>query len=185
LRWRHLDLAGGRLKVPGTKTAAAARTVPLLPLLRDELLAHAARRESSDPDALVFGTRTGGKLGATNVRKRVLAPAVEFADARLGKQEVEPLPEGLTPHSLRRTWASILVALGWDPARVMRALGHTTPGMTLGVYAAAMDWADGEAERLRALVEGDDWAPRRPRRAREHRARSRLDAGNPAVAGVL
>jgi hypothetical protein len=51
------------------------------------------------------------------------------------------------------------VALGWDPARVMRALGHTTPGMTLGVYAAAMDWADGEAEQLRALVEGDDWAP--------------------------
>jgi hypothetical protein len=26
--------------------------------------------------------------------------------------------------------------------------------MTLGVYAAAMDWADGERERLRALVEG-------------------------------
>src|SRR5689334_17967137 len=44
LRWWHVDLAGGRLKVPGTKTDAAARVVPLLPLLRDELLAHAARR---------------------------------------------------------------------------------------------------------------------------------------------
>ncbi len=29
--------------------------------------------------------------------------------------------------------------------------------MTLGVYAAAMDWADGERERLRALVEGAKW----------------------------
>jgi hypothetical protein len=27
--------------------------------------------------------------------------------------------------------------------------------MTLGVYAAAMDWADGERNRLRALVEGE------------------------------
>ncbi len=29
--------------------------------------------------------------------------------------------------------------------------------MTLGVYAAAMEWADGERERLRALVEGTKW----------------------------
>ena len=158
LRWRHIDLAGGRLKVPGTKTDAAARTVPLLPLLRDELLAHAARRESSDPSALVFATRTGQKIGATNVRKRVLAPAVEKANAALAKQDIEPLPDGLTPHSLRRTCASILVALGWDPARVMRALGHTTAEFTLSVYASAMDWREGEAERLRILVEGEDRA---------------------------
>ena len=39
----------------------------------------------------------------------------------------------------------------------MRQMGHTTPHMTLGVYAAAMDWADGERERLRALVEGAEW----------------------------
>jgi integrase len=52
------------------------------------------------------------------VRKRVLAPAVVLANARLAKRDAEPLPEGLTPHSLRRTCASILVALGWDPARL-------------------------------------------------------------------
>ena len=34
-------------------------------------------------------------------------------------------------------------------------MGHLTPHMTLGVYAAAMDWADGERDRLRALVEGE------------------------------
>lgn len=158
LRWRHIDLAGGRLKVPGTKTAAAERTVPLLPLLRDELLAHAARRRDADPNALVFATSKGGKIGATNVRRRVLGPAVERANAALAERGSEPLPEGLTPHSLRRTCASVLVALGWDPARVMRVLGHTTAGFTLSVYAAAMDWAEGEAERLRALVEGRDLA---------------------------
>jgi integrase len=90
------------------------------------------------------------------VRRRILAPAVEKANEALAEHDIEPLPEGLTPHSLRRTCASILVALGWDPARVMRVLGHTTPEITLGVYAAAMDWAEGEAERLRALVNGEE-----------------------------
>lgn len=50
------------------------------------------------------------------------------------------------------------MALGWDPARVMRALGHTTAEFTLSVYASAMDWREGEAERLRVLVEGEDRA---------------------------
>ncbi|MEA2406944.1 MAG: integrase [Thermoleophilaceae bacterium] len=63
-------------------------------------------------------------------------------------------PDGLTPHSLRRTFASVLVALGRDPAVVMRQMGHTTPHMTLGVYAAAMVWGDDERRQLRALVEG-------------------------------
>jgi hypothetical protein len=39
----------------------------------------------------------------------------------------------------------------------MRAMGHMSPQMTFGAYAAAMDWGEGEADRLRALVEGVDW----------------------------
>ena len=33
-------------------------------------------------------------------------------------------------------------------------MGHTTPNLTLAVYAKVMDRRDGEAERLRALVMG-------------------------------
>lgn len=36
----------------------------------------------------------------------------------------------------------------------MRQMGHSTPHFTLGVYAGAMDWSEGERERLCALVEG-------------------------------
>jgi integrase len=153
LRWRDIDLAGARLKVPGTKTAAAARIVPMAPALRDELGTHAACRRDDNRDAYVFATRTGRKYGATNIRRRVLSPAVERANERLAEQGSERLPH-LTPHSLRRTYASLLVALGWDPARFMRAMGHTTAAFTLSVYAQAMDWSEGEAERLRALWEG-------------------------------
>jgi integrase len=90
------------------------------------------------------------------VRRRVVQPAVVLANAAIASDE-EPIPDGLTPHSLRRTFASLLVALGRDPAVVMKQMGHTTPAFTLSTYAAAMDWNDGERSRLRALVEGEDW----------------------------
>jgi integrase len=46
---------------------------------------------------------------------------------KLGADEQTPLPEGLALHALRRTCASVLVALGKDPRYVMAQLGHTDP----------------------------------------------------------
>ena len=42
---------------------------------------------------------------------------------------------------------------------MMAQLGHTDPGFTLRVYAHAMRRDEGDKERLKALVEGRDWAP--------------------------
>jgi integrase len=163
LRWGDLDLASGTLHVRGTKTAAAERTVDLLPVLRDELLTYAAAHLDRDPYALVFATsRSGGYAGGakhspSNIRNRVLTPAVANANAELAKRGAPPMPADLTPHGLRRTFASLLVALNRDPAVFMAQMGHTTANLTLSVYAKAMAWRDGERERLRALVEGEDW----------------------------
>lgn len=43
-----------------------------------------------------------------------------------------------------------------------RLMGHTTSGFTLSVYAQAMDWSDGEHERLAALVDGSEWVRSSP-----------------------
>ena len=40
----------------------------------------------------------------------------------------------------------------------MAQMGHTMPNLTLSLYARAMQRRDGERERLRALVEGAEWA---------------------------
>jgi len=148
LRWRQLDLPGARLWVWGTKTDAADRTVDLLPLLREALAEHAASARDRGPDSLVFGTGTGAKQSATNVRRRTLAPAVERANAALASQGLTPLPAGLTPHSLRRSFASVLVALGEDPAYVMAQMGHTTPHLTLTRKAVV---GPGKPARKRAV----------------------------------
>jgi hypothetical protein len=48
--------------------------------------------------------------------------------------------------------------IGEDPAHVMSQMGHTDPAFTLRVYAHAMRRDEGARERLRALVNGVDWA---------------------------
>jgi hypothetical protein len=60
----------------------------------------------------------------------------------------------LTPHGLRRTFASLLYGIGEASPVVMAELGHTDPALALSIYAQAMRRDDGENERLRALVEG-------------------------------
>ena len=60
------------------------------------------------------------------------------ANVSLAARDLPPLPAGLTPHSLRRTFASVLYALGEPPPVVMAEMGHTSPGLALKVYAQAM-----------------------------------------------
>jgi integrase len=104
LRWVDVNLADAKIKVRDSKTAAGIRTIDLLPALRDELIAYKASVRPA-PSSLVFGTTTGGRQSETNVRRRILAPAVTSANGRRSADDLEPLPEGLTPHSLRRTYA--------------------------------------------------------------------------------
>jgi integrase len=49
-----------------------------------------------------------------------------------------PLRDPLTPHSLRRTFARVLYALGEDPGVCMDELGHTDPRLALRVYRQLM-----------------------------------------------
>jgi hypothetical protein len=46
--------------------------------------------------------------------------------------------ERVTPHSLRRTYASLRAACGDDPVYIAEQLGQTDPRFTLSVYAKAV-----------------------------------------------
>jgi integrase len=157
--WRDVDLANGRIYIGRSKTQAGLREITLLPILRDELAAHKARAYRAGPDDLVFPTGTGGIRDKDNLRNRILSAAVERADQLLQERDLTPLPKGLTPHKLRHTFASILVACGEDPASVMAQLGHTDPKFTLRVYTHVMRRDPAERQRLKSLVHGDVTAP--------------------------
>src|SRR5690348_15387343 len=79
---------------------------------------------------------------------------VSQANRLVAERGLQPLPLGITPHKLRYTFASILVAIGKDPTYVMQQLGHTDPAFTLRVYSHVMRRNDEERQELRALVYG-------------------------------
>lgn len=151
LRWGDVDLAGGWITVRKSKTDAGRRKVKVRPVLRDVLLAH--KPLDASPDAYVFGTAQGKQQNPSNIRARVIAKAIERANERLEDAGEPPLPR-LTPHGLRRTFASLLYGIGEASPVVMAELGHTDPGLALSIYAQAMRREDGENDRLRSLVGG-------------------------------
>jgi integrase len=176
LRWRDVDLAGGWITVGDSKTDAGRRRVKIRGRLRDELLAVRGRRQEAAQSAYVFATLSGGRLSPDNFRSRVLGRpaavvdgkekagtgAVGRANKRLEAESLPPLPAKLTPHSLRRTFCSLLYALGEAPPVVMVEMGHTDPGLALRVYAQAMRRGEDETSNLRSLVEGSDSTAQEP-----------------------
>jgi integrase len=97
------------------------REVPVPRFLIDELTSHVACQPA---DALVFG---GEKAGAP-MRSRTFQRAVfDAAAASVGL-------DGLTPHALRHTAASLAIAAGADVKVVQQMLGHKSATMTLDLY---------------------------------------------------
>jgi integrase len=154
LCWREVDLANGRIYVGHSKTPAGLREIPLLALLRDELAAHKAAARDIEADDPVFPSASGQPRDKDNVRTRVVEPVARLANELLAQRQHSPLPQGLTPHKLRHTFASVLVACGEDPASVMAQLGHSDPKFTLRIYTHLMRREHAERARLKAFVAG-------------------------------
>ena len=66
----------------------------------------------------------------------------------------------------------------------MAQLGHADAGFTIRVYAHAMRRNDGDKERLKALVEGRDWARMGTDRQSGPRAPSPINDETPDIAGA-
>jgi integrase len=151
---RDQNLANGRIEVGRDKTDAGMREIDMLPLLREILTEHKAASARTGPDDPILTTRGGKPRDRHNLRQRVVAPVVTRAEQLLAERDGRPLPNRITPHKLRHTFASVLFAIGKDPRYVMEQLGHADPAFTLRVYAHMMRRSPEERERLRPLVEG-------------------------------
>jgi integrase len=146
----HMDFAGGRIRVPRVKSDASERVVPMVPALREILLEHRAERGYglSDP---VFATSTGTRNTTHNVRRHVIDPVGARANELLADVG-RPAIRRLTPHTLRRTFASILAECNVPPRRAMYLLGHTDPTLTMAVYQQVLDLGDAGIRTLERLL---------------------------------
>ncbi|WP_029904007.1 tyrosine-type recombinase/integrase [Nocardia brasiliensis] len=101
------------------------RSVPFPAFLAEPLKQHLAGRQ---PDAEVFTSRRGAVLRVRNMRRAWWNGAAKAAGL-----------EGLTPHELRHTAASLAVSQGASVLALQRMLGHDKPSTTLDVYADLFD----------------------------------------------
>ncbi len=111
------------------------RSVPFPRSLTDDLARACAGKGPGD---LLFTAPGGGVLWLRNFRRRVFDPAAKAAGL-----------DGLTPHELRHTAASLAVSAGANVKSVQRMLGHASAAMTLDVYSGLFDDdLDAVADRL-------------------------------------
>lgn len=159
LLWRDVDLDGGTLTVrrqlqtlprqPKTLQETKTRRVHTIPLTRqaaDALRAHRQRQREErlaagsawQDNGLVFCTETGDYL-----RLSTLDDIIRRTLRRAG------LPAARL-HDLRHSTGSLLLAEGLDPAAVAAVLGHSTPAITMSIYAHATSTAQ---QRTREALE--------------------------------
>jgi integrase len=139
-----------RIRREITKTDAGERAIPMLPAVRGRLIDHRSLRPYGPADP-IFATRNGTPNTPNNVHNTVLAPVHAKANELLAAQGQPPIAH-LTPHTLRRTFASILGVCRVDTRRAVALLGHTDPRMTLGVYAQLLKLGHGNVQALEQVM---------------------------------
>jgi integrase len=109
------------------KTKAGRRDVSVPPELAAVLRAWKLRCPVSGTLDLVFCTVEGKPVRRSNALRYGLWPALSRAGLRR-----------VNMHSLRHSFASMLIALNTPITEVAKRLGHSTPAVTLDVYAHFM-----------------------------------------------
>lgn len=146
LVWSDLRLDHARLDVKKQlskarqrvelKTKASERTIPIPPSLVAMLRVHreeALKLGQARPEDFVFRTPEGGPMGHSAVVRDGLQAAVRKAGL------YDPTKPSLTWHDLRRTAGSLLLRRGMNIVYVCHYLGHSSPEVTLRVYAKLLD----------------------------------------------
>lgn len=159
LRWADINLAAGTVRVRQSKTAAGIRVVDMPIGLADDLRAWKARTQFDGPKDYVFRSqRTGGPQTTRNAQRRIKV-AVRKANETLADLGIDPISEGVSPHSLRRTFASVRFAAGDDPVYVAEQGGWEDPAMPLRVYAKSIRRRSKlSGAHLKAFDEAIEWA---------------------------
>jgi integrase len=122
-------------------------------MLLDELKLHKASARLDQPDHLVFGTSRGTERNRSNVTRQILQPAIARANVELAKAGRSPI-EGVTNHSLRRTFCALMYEAGATPAYVMAQMGHTDASLALEIYSKVMERTRDTGARMDALIQG-------------------------------
>lgn len=141
------------------KSRAGRRVVPLLAILRDQLIAH-LRRSGRRGGDLVFGRTTVEAFYASTVDKRAqrawkAANETEVAAAE-SERRAPALLRPISLHQCRHTFASLLIDSGANPKAIQEFMGHSKIHTTFDVYGHLLPGShDAVRVRMDAYLRGD------------------------------
>jgi integrase len=147
LRWRDIDLDGGRIHVDRAldakgasidpKSRAGERIVPILTRELSELLAAHRAAATGEPDSFVFtGAHPGRPFSSSAVYRRVRTAWRSAA--------VEPI----NLHEARHTFASTAIAAGINAKAIATYMGHSSIQVTYDLYGKLMPGNEADAASL-------------------------------------
>ena len=145
LRWDHVDLAAGVIRVERAydpiarefiepKSRAGRRRVPIVGLLRDILVAH--KMASGRSEGLAFGRDGHTPFADSSLRER--------SRRHFKKAGLEPL----ALHEARHTAASFMIAAGVNAKAITTYMGHASISTTFDLYGHLMPGNEDEAAAL-------------------------------------
>ena len=141
LRWEHVDLDAGELRLPDTKTGG--RAVPLAPSA--VRLLQSLPRDDDNP-WVIAGKKPGSHLTDLQHPWRRIRARAELDDVRI--------------HDLRHSFASRALALGEGLPMIGKLLGHTQVQTTARYAHLARDTVKASAARIGDSIDGDLDAPK-------------------------
>lgn len=162
LRWRGLDWQSGRYEITeqiqrrsgggfvytDLKSASAYRTIALSQTALDALHAHEAiqaRQRAECPDwqekGLIFTSTRGTPLDLSSINRAFRRDCL--------RQSID----GVTPHSLRHTFVTLLLEAQTPATHVQRWAGHADTRITLDTYGhMSIDRLTDMARRMDAIL---------------------------------
>ncbi len=142
LKWSDVDWKNSQIHIQrtfnndawyDTKTETSDRKIDLGPAMMAELKKWKVACPPNELD-LVFPNQAGNPINHNNLVNRHFNPALEAAE----------LPK-IRFHDLRHTYASLLIEQGENIKYIQNQLGHSSPTVTLNVYAHLMKPVNQEA----------------------------------------
>lgn len=144
LKWSDVDWENSQIHIKRTynnqawyktKTKTSKRKIDLGPATMKALKEWKLACPPNKRD-LIFPNEAGGPLNHNNVVSRYFNPALKKAGI-----------ERIRFHDLRHTYASLLIEQGENIKYIQTQLGHSSPTVTLNVYAHLMKRVNQEAAR--------------------------------------
>ncbi|UCD88800.1 MAG: site-specific integrase, partial [Desulfobacterales bacterium] len=142
LKWTDVDWFNNQIHIQRTynngkfykpKSRRSKRKIDLGPEMMSELIVWQAVCPDNELN-LVFPNKAGGPINQSNMLNRHFFPALKAAK----------IPR-IRFHDLRHTYASLLIEQGENIKYIQNQLGHSSPTVTLDVYAHLMKPANQES----------------------------------------